>query len=168
MTGLLAGRRMLVVEDEMLVLMNIEMALEELGCSARRAYDAYYLGLDGKVAKYLARTRQGYAAAGATATEIDLAMGMDGQTQLTRRANVDALGAAVRSAGSRASPPLRRTAISEALPAPETNRRDRCGRDQVFIRGSMQPLPSQPICSGVIKREGKPPKRWDADLAWTG
>lgn len=34
MTGLLAGRRMLVVEDEMLVLMNIEMELEDLGCSA--------------------------------------------------------------------------------------------------------------------------------------
>lgn len=33
MTGLLAGRRILVVEDEMLVLMNIEMALEDLGCS---------------------------------------------------------------------------------------------------------------------------------------
>jgi CheY-like chemotaxis protein len=34
MTGLLARRRILVVEDEMLVLMNIEMALMELGCSA--------------------------------------------------------------------------------------------------------------------------------------
>ena len=34
MTALLAGRRILVVEDEMLVLMNIEMALEELGCTA--------------------------------------------------------------------------------------------------------------------------------------
>jgi CheY-like chemotaxis protein len=34
MTGLLAGRRILVVEDEMLVLMQIEMALEDLGCSA--------------------------------------------------------------------------------------------------------------------------------------
>lgn len=34
MTGLLTGRRILVVEDEMLVLMNIEMALEDLGCSA--------------------------------------------------------------------------------------------------------------------------------------
>jgi CheY-like chemotaxis protein len=33
-TGLLAGRRILVVEDEMLVLMNVEMALEDLGCSA--------------------------------------------------------------------------------------------------------------------------------------
>ena len=33
MTGILTGRRMLVVEDEMLVLMNIEMALEDLGCS---------------------------------------------------------------------------------------------------------------------------------------
>ncbi len=33
MTGMLTGRRMLVVEDEMLVLMNIEMALEDLGCS---------------------------------------------------------------------------------------------------------------------------------------
>lgn len=37
MTGLLAGRRMLVVEDEMLVLMNIEMALEDFGCSAIHA-----------------------------------------------------------------------------------------------------------------------------------
>lgn len=34
MTGLLAGRRILVVEDEMLVLMNVEMMLEDLGCSA--------------------------------------------------------------------------------------------------------------------------------------
>jgi CheY-like chemotaxis protein len=34
MTDLLMGRRILVVEDEMLVLMNIEMALEDLGCSA--------------------------------------------------------------------------------------------------------------------------------------
>jgi CheY-like chemotaxis protein len=34
MTGLLTGCRILVVEDEMLVLMNIEMALEDLGCSA--------------------------------------------------------------------------------------------------------------------------------------
>jgi CheY-like chemotaxis protein len=33
MNGLLAGRRILVVEDEMLVLMHIEMALEELGCT---------------------------------------------------------------------------------------------------------------------------------------
>ncbi len=32
MTGLLAGRRILVVEDEMLVLMNIELALQDLGC----------------------------------------------------------------------------------------------------------------------------------------
>lgn len=136
--------------------------------AVRRAYDAFYLGLDGKVAKYLARTRQGYATGGATATEIDLAMGMDGQTQLSRRADVNALGAAVRSTGSRASPPLRRIAISEALPAPETNRRDRCGRDQVFIRGSMHPLPPQPVCSGVTERKGKPPKHWDAELAWAG
>lgn len=34
MTGLLSGRRILVVEDEMLILMNIEVTLEELGCSA--------------------------------------------------------------------------------------------------------------------------------------
>ncbi len=34
MTGPLAGRRILVVEDEMLVLMSIEMALEDLGCTA--------------------------------------------------------------------------------------------------------------------------------------
>ncbi|TPG42603.1 response regulator [Sphingomonas koreensis] len=33
MTGLLTGRRILVVEDEMLVMMNIEMALGDLGCS---------------------------------------------------------------------------------------------------------------------------------------
>jgi CheY-like chemotaxis protein len=33
MTGFLAGRRILVVEDEMLVLMNIELALSDLGCS---------------------------------------------------------------------------------------------------------------------------------------
>jgi len=34
MTGLLTGCRVLVVEDEMLVLMNIEMALEDLGCTS--------------------------------------------------------------------------------------------------------------------------------------
>lgn len=34
MTGLLTGRRILVVEDEMLVLMNVEMVLEDLGCAA--------------------------------------------------------------------------------------------------------------------------------------
>ncbi len=34
MTGLLTGCRILVVEDEMLVLMNIEMALEDLGCTS--------------------------------------------------------------------------------------------------------------------------------------
>ncbi len=34
MTGILTGRRILVVEDEMLILMNIEMALEDLGCTA--------------------------------------------------------------------------------------------------------------------------------------
>lgn len=33
MTGVLSGRRILVVEDEMLVLMNIERALSALGCS---------------------------------------------------------------------------------------------------------------------------------------
>lgn len=37
MTELLEGRRILVVEDEMLVLMNIEMALDDLGCSTIRA-----------------------------------------------------------------------------------------------------------------------------------
>jgi CheY-like chemotaxis protein len=34
MTGPLDGRRILVVEDEMLVLMNIESALADLGCTA--------------------------------------------------------------------------------------------------------------------------------------
>ena len=34
MTGILAGRRILVVEDEMLVLINLEVALSDLGCSA--------------------------------------------------------------------------------------------------------------------------------------
>lgn len=34
MTGPLAGRRILVVEDEMLVLMQIELTLSELGCAA--------------------------------------------------------------------------------------------------------------------------------------
>lgn len=33
MTKLLSGLRILIVEDEMLVLMNIEMALADLGCS---------------------------------------------------------------------------------------------------------------------------------------
>ena len=30
---MLAGCRILIVEDEMLVLMNIELALEDLGCT---------------------------------------------------------------------------------------------------------------------------------------
>lgn len=34
MTGLLTGRRILVVEDEMLLMMNIETTLEDLGCTA--------------------------------------------------------------------------------------------------------------------------------------
>ena len=34
MTGLLTGRRILVVEDEMLLMMNIEATLEDLGCTA--------------------------------------------------------------------------------------------------------------------------------------
>jgi CheY-like chemotaxis protein len=34
MTGRLAGRNILVVEDEMLVLMHIERALDDLGCTA--------------------------------------------------------------------------------------------------------------------------------------
>lgn len=34
MTGLFAGCRILVVEDEMLVLMEMEVALQELGCNA--------------------------------------------------------------------------------------------------------------------------------------
>ena len=34
MSGPLTGRRILVVEDEMLVLLNIETVLEDLGCSA--------------------------------------------------------------------------------------------------------------------------------------
>jgi len=33
MTALLAGRRILAVEDEMLVLMNIETSLEDFGCT---------------------------------------------------------------------------------------------------------------------------------------
>lgn len=37
MRALLAGRRILVVEDEMLVLMNIEMELDDLGCSTVHA-----------------------------------------------------------------------------------------------------------------------------------
>lgn len=34
MTGLLSGRRILVVEDEMLLMMNVEAILEDLGCGA--------------------------------------------------------------------------------------------------------------------------------------
>jgi CheY-like chemotaxis protein len=34
MTGLLAGRRILVVEDEMMILANLEMALDEMGCTS--------------------------------------------------------------------------------------------------------------------------------------
>jgi CheY-like chemotaxis protein len=34
MTGLLTGRRILVVEDEMLLMMNVESLLEDLGCTA--------------------------------------------------------------------------------------------------------------------------------------
>jgi len=37
MTGQLAGRSILVVEDEMLVLMNIETTLTDLGCTATSA-----------------------------------------------------------------------------------------------------------------------------------
>jgi CheY-like chemotaxis protein len=33
-TGLLAGRRILAVEDEMLILMNLEIALKDFGCMA--------------------------------------------------------------------------------------------------------------------------------------
>jgi CheY-like chemotaxis protein len=36
-TGLLAERSILVVEDEMLVLMNVEAVLEDLGCSSIHA-----------------------------------------------------------------------------------------------------------------------------------
>ena len=32
--GILDGRKILVVEDEMLVMMHLEMALEDLGCSS--------------------------------------------------------------------------------------------------------------------------------------
>jgi CheY-like chemotaxis protein len=34
MTGLLSGRRILVVEDEMMILANLEMALDEMGCTS--------------------------------------------------------------------------------------------------------------------------------------
>jgi CheY-like chemotaxis protein len=34
MTGILAGRRILVVEDEMMILANLEMALDEMGCTS--------------------------------------------------------------------------------------------------------------------------------------
>jgi CheY-like chemotaxis protein len=34
MNGLLTGRRILVVEDEMLLMMNIETMLQDLGCTA--------------------------------------------------------------------------------------------------------------------------------------
>jgi CheY-like chemotaxis protein len=34
MTAILAGRRILVVEDEMMVLANIEMALDEMDCTS--------------------------------------------------------------------------------------------------------------------------------------
>jgi CheY-like chemotaxis protein len=34
MTGLLSGSRILVVEDEMMILANIEMALDEMGCTS--------------------------------------------------------------------------------------------------------------------------------------
>jgi CheY-like chemotaxis protein len=34
MTGPLSGRRILVVEDEMMILANIEMALDEMGCTS--------------------------------------------------------------------------------------------------------------------------------------
>jgi len=45
MTGLLTGRRILVVEDEMLVLMNVEMVLEDLGCTAISAAGSVAEGL---------------------------------------------------------------------------------------------------------------------------
>jgi CheY-like chemotaxis protein len=34
MTRILAGRRILVVEDEMMILANLEMALDEMGCTS--------------------------------------------------------------------------------------------------------------------------------------
>ena len=37
MTGILSGRRILVVEDEMMVLANIEMALDDMGCTSYSA-----------------------------------------------------------------------------------------------------------------------------------
>ena len=132
----------------------------------RRAYDAYYLGEGSKVARYLATTRRGYAAAGAAATEIDLAMGMDGQTQLSSRADADALSKAIKALGPQATPVDRRVAISEALPASARNRRDRCGRDQVFIHDNVQTTTSQPVCTGVTARKGRPPEPWDANVAW--
>jgi hypothetical protein len=80
----------------------------------RRAYDEYYFAPDKRVGRYIINTRPAYANAGATATTIDLAMGVDGQTQFTPRGNVQKVSAAVRSAGPHATAAQQRAAISDA------------------------------------------------------
>ena len=125
--------------------------------AVRRAYDEAYFAPDRKVSRYISHTLAAYSAAGATATELDVAMGVDGQTQYSPRANETKVAAAVRSARRSATPADSRRAISAAL-VPPGHERDRCGRDAVFFRGTR---PARPIaaCSG----DG-----WDLEAAWRG
>ncbi|MGJ3627128.1 hypothetical protein AB5I41_09705 [Sphingomonas sp. MMS24-JH45] len=49
--------------------------------AVRRAYDKAYFAPDKKVSRYISRTLAAYSAAVAAATELDVAMGVDGQTR---------------------------------------------------------------------------------------
>jgi hypothetical protein len=101
--------------------------------AVRKAYDEHYFNAPNKVAAYIKTTRDAYAQAGVVATEIDIAMGVDGQTQFSGRANKTKVANAVRSAGANGTPAQRRAAISEAIPTGRRNLKDRCGRDAVFF-----------------------------------
>ena len=133
----------------------------------RRAYDALYLASGRKAAQYIENVRRAYALAGATATEIDVAMGVDGQTQLSSRADISRVAQAIRSAGSKATPVQRRVAISEALPVRNGSMKDRCGRDQVFIHATAAVLPLQPVCIGTYTSGEKKGQHWNAADAWS-
>ncbi len=125
----------------------------------RRAYDRHYFTAANRVAAYIAATRAAYADAGVTATEIDIAMGVDGQTQFSGRANRAKVSAAVLSAGAEATPAQRRAAISEKIPTSPRNRKDRCGRDGVFFVDALATVPAPVVCRGPD---------WTLKSAWSG
>ena len=125
---------------------------------ARRAYDDLYLRGSAKVAAYIAGARGAYADAGVVATEIDLAMGVDGSTQFSPRADRSRVAAAIRSAGPSADPVLRRASISERI-APGRNGKDRCGRDGVFLVAHLETIPKPVACAA---------RGWDLHSAWLG